>query len=299
MTDLPTPAQGLSMRADQSAKGIALCIFAYGCFTLQDAAMKWIVSDISVAAALFWRSMGIILLCLVIGGKSMLREAIVSPVRGLLYARAILALLAWLCYYYAARDLSLAQMTTIYFSAPVMVTVMAAVWLKERVIGLQWLSVGVGFVGVVIASDPSELGSLQPVLLVLLAAALWAVTTILIKKVNGRMTIITQVFVINAVFLILTGPALPFQSNSPDLQAIGFMICVGLLGGLGQYMLFSSFEYASASVLAPFEYTGLIWAFILGVLIWGTWPSASVSLGAVLIALSGVIGLWAARRSVA
>lgn len=297
MVDLPSNAQGLTMRADQSLKGIALCIGAYGCFTLQDAAMKWIVSDIAVTAALFWRSLGIVVLCLLLGGRTMLREAVQSPVRGLLYARGILALLAWLFYYYAARDLSLAQMTTIYFSAPVMVTVMAAIWLKERVIGLQWLSVGIGFIGVVIASDPRELGSLQPVLLVLIAAALWAVTTILIKKVNGRMTIITQVFIINAAFMILTGPTLPMQANMPDQQAIFFMIAVGLLGGLGQYMLFSSFEHASASVLAPFEYTGLIWAFALGIVIWATWPSASVSFGAILIALSGVIGLWAARRS--
>lgn len=297
MVDMPSSATPLSLRVDQSLKGIGLCILAYGCFTLQDAAMKWIVSDISVAAALFWRSMGIVLVCLLIGGKSMLREVTASPVRGLLYARAVLALLAWLFYYYAARDLSLAQMTTIYFSAPVMVTVMAAIWLKERVIGLQWFSVGIGFLGVIIASDPREIGSLQPVLFVLFAAALWAVTTILIKKVNGRMPIIAQVFIINLIFTLLIGPVLLWQANNADLYAILFMVLVGLLAGLGQYMLFASFEYASASVLAPFEYTGLIWAFSLGVLIWGTWPSASVWVGAMLIALSGVIGLCAARHS--
>jgi drug/metabolite transporter (DMT)-like permease len=74
------------------------------------------------------------------------------------------------------------------------------------------------------------------------------------------------------------------------------MLAAGLVGGIGQYLLFASFQRATATVLAPFEYTGLIWAFLLSSLVWGTVMDMSLLAGAGLIAVSGTLAMICARH---
>ena len=143
-----------SPRVDRSLQGIGLCTLGYAFLTLQDAAIKWLVADYSVVTILFWRALVVVAVVLAAGRTRLIQRAWYSPSRRLLVVRGLLSIVAWLLYYTAARDLTLAEMTTLYFSAPIMVTVLAAVILKERASGWQWFSLIVGFVGVVIAIGP-------------------------------------------------------------------------------------------------------------------------------------------------
>ncbi|MBN7807811.1 MULTISPECIES: DMT family transporter [Agrobacterium] len=278
-------------------QGILLCILAYGFLSLQDAAMKWLVEDHSVTVSLFWRSLAVLLVCLALGRGRMVRDANRSSAKGLAIWRALVSIAAWVLYYIAARDLSLAEMTTIYFSAPVIVVILAVLILKERANALQWASVLIGFVGVLIATQPG--GATQPmaIAMVLSAAVLWAYSYILMRQMGGRMRVGTQVMITNLVFVVAMGATLPWEGQMPEWSQIGAMALVGLVGGLGQLALFASFERASATVLAPFEYSGLIWAFLFSTLLWGTSPSNALVLGAVLITLSGIMGAYAAKHT--
>ena len=163
-------------RVDRSLQGIGLCTLGYAFLALQDAAIKWLVADYSVVTILFWRSVVVVLACLLIGRLTMVQRAWRSPSRRLLISRGLLSLVAWVLYYTAARDLTLAEMTTLYFSAPIIVTVLATLILKERASGWQWLSLVIGFVGVIIACRPSQMADPLPVVLTLLAALCWAFT---------------------------------------------------------------------------------------------------------------------------
>jgi drug/metabolite transporter (DMT)-like permease len=281
---------------DRVFQGIALCVAAYGLMGLQDAAMKWLVADQSVPVSLFFRSAAVTLACLALGRGAMVRGIARSPAQATVVVRALVSLAAWILYYTGARDLSLAEMTTIYFSAPVMVVILASLILKERASALQWGSVLIGFVGVVVATRPGSAPAPAATAMVLVAAALWAFGYILLRRINGRMTVGAQVLVTNLVFCLVTGPMLPWLGPLPGLPGIAVMAAVGLVGGAGQYALFASFERASASVLAPFEYTGLIWAFALSALIWGTRPDPALICGAALIAASGLLGIHAAHQ---
>jgi len=281
---------------DKVLWGITLCVFAYGLFGVQDAAMKWLVAEQSVPVSLFFRSATVTLACLAFGRGAMVQSALGSPARGVVIFRAVISIAAWILYYTGARDLSLPEMTVIYFSAPVMVVVLAVLLLKDRGGALQWAAVVIGFLGVVIATRPAHAPAPMATGLVLLSALLWAFGYILLRRINGRMTVGTQVMVTNVVFCLVTGAVLPFSGPMPGLTEIALMAVVGLIGGAGQYALFASFERASAAVLAPFEFTGLIWAFVLGAAIWGTRPDLALILGAVLIAASGLLGVHAAQR---
>ena len=282
---------------DRSLQGIGLCTLGYAFLALQDAVIKWLVADYSVVTILFWRSLFVVFVCLVAGRLRLVQKAWRSPSRRLLVQRGLLSIVAWVLYYTAARDLSLAEMTTLYFSAPIMVTVLAAVFLKERANGWQWFTLIVGFVGVIIACRPGNIAEPLPVVLTLLAAMCWAFTYIQLRQVDDQTSVLEQMLITNVVFVICMTVALPWTHTPSPTPAWLGMLAAGLVGGIGQYLLFASFRRATATLLAPFEYTGLIWAFLLSSLIWGTVMDVSLMIGAGLIAVSGTLAMIFGRHA--
>jgi drug/metabolite transporter (DMT)-like permease len=273
--------------------GIVLAVASFAAFALHDAAIKWLVADYSPWQVLFTRSAVILVLCLAIGRKRIALQAIRSPIRNALLARAVGLLLAWLCFYTAARSLQLAELMTIYFASPLLVAVLAVPILGETVSRLRWISILIGFGGVLIACGPGDLngedfGHLGAIGLALLAAALWAGSMILIRQIAIREPTLVQMGTTSLAFLLMTGAAMPFKWQTPDLWMLALMIGVGLLGGLAQYLLIESIRRAPASVVSPLEFSALVWSFVLGYLIWANLPGLNVFAGAALIMASGV-----------
>ncbi|MET0848333.1 MAG: DMT family transporter [Pseudomonas sp.] len=285
-----------SQVVDRSLQGIGLCTLGYAFLTLQDAVIKWLVADYSVVTILFWRSLVVVVACLLAGRLRLVQRAWRSPSRRLLVVRGLLSIVAWLLYYTAARELSLAEMTTLYFSAPIMVTVLAAVILKERASGWQWFSLILGFVGVIIACRPSNITDPWPIVLTLLAAMCWAFTYIQLRQVDDQTSVLEQMLITNVVFVLCMTVALPWTFTPAPTPAWLGMLVAGLVGGMGQFLLFASFQRATATLLAPFEYTGLIWAFLLSSLIWGTLMDMSLMIGAGLIAVIGTLAMIFGRH---
>lgn len=281
---------------DRSLQGIALCMLAYTFLSLQDAAIKWLVADYSVVTILFWRSLVVVVACVAVGRMELVQRAWRSSSRRLLVVRGLLSIVAWLLYYTAARDLSLAEMTTLYFSAPIMVTVLAAIFLKEYVSRWQWLVLLLGFIGVVVACRPNSMGEPLPIVLTLLAALCWAFTYIQLRQVDEQTSVMQQMLITNGVFVVCVAVALPWTHTPSPTSAWLGMLVAGLVGGIGQFLLFASFLRATATLLAPFEYTGLIWAFLLSNLVWGTLIDVPLMVGAGLIAVSGTLAMILARH---
>ena len=285
-----------SPRVDRSLQGIGLCTLGYAFLTLQDAAIKWLVADYSVVTILFWRALVVVAVVLAVGRMRLVLRAWHSPSRRLLVVRGLLSIVAWLLYYTAARDLTLAEMTTLYFSAPIMVTVLATVILKERASAWQWFSLIIGFAGVIIACRPDNMSEPVPVVLTLLAAMCWAFTYIQLRQVDDQTSVLEQMLITNVVFVLCMVVALPWTYTPAPTSAWLGMVGAGLVGGIGQFLLFASFRRATATLLAPFEYTGLIWAFALSSLIWGTLMDVSLMIGAGLIAVSGTLAMIFGRH---
>lgn len=269
--------------------GIAMTSAAYMVFTFQDAAIKLLVEGIPVWQILFFRSVTILIGALAIGQRAVVRDSLASPVLGQMFLRSFLILIAWLCYYTAARDLQLAELTTIYFAAPMIVTALSVLILGEHVPAFRWVAVITGFVGVFIACDPANLGFTMPVILVLAAAAFWALSIVLIRKIALKERTLVQLVLNNGFFLVIAGVPLFKYWVTPDPWQLTLLVGVGAIGGIAQFSLFEGMKRAPASAVASFEYTSLIWSFLIGWLIWSDIPRAEVFVGAALIVGAGVM----------
>ena len=274
---------------DRVYAGILFTSLSYFLFTVHDAAVKLLVVSIPVWQVLFFRSLTILAGCLAVGGRQVFAEAVASPIVRPMFLRSFLILSAWLCYYTAARDLQLAELTTIYYAAPIIITVMSVFILKETVPLARWGAVALGFVGVFVACDPAELGVSLPVLLVLAAALLWGLSIVLLRKIAMQEKTIVQMILNNSFFLVTAGLPLIYLWQTPSLGQVALLFGAGSLAGFAQFALFEGMKRAPASVIAPFEYTALVWSFLLGYLIWGDVPRSGVSVGASMIVGAGLI----------
>jgi len=276
--------------------GILLSSLAYLCFAMHDAMIKLLVESTTVWQILFCRSIAILLGCFILGGRNLARETVTSPALRPMMLRSLFLLAAWLCYFNAAKHLPLADITTLYFAAPIAAILLAIPILGEKVPLSSWIAVITGFAGVVISSNPTGMTTGWPVYLALVAAVCWAIATTLLRTTSQSASSMVQMTMTNVFFLLLTTPMALMTWTMPSGGAQILLLAVGFIGGLGQISFFEALRRAPISVIAPLEYTALIWAFILGYAIWRDVPGPNVWTGAVLIAGAGMIILFAARK---
>jgi drug/metabolite transporter (DMT)-like permease len=274
---------------DRIFAGILLTGFSYFLFTVHDAMVKLLVASIPVWQVLFFRSLTILAGCLIFGGRPLYKEAWHSPVFKPMFLRSFLILAAWLCYYTAARDLQLAELTTIYYAAPIIITVLSIFVLGEKVPLARLTAVAIGFAGVFVACDPAKLGISLPVFLVLAAASCWGLSIVLLRKIALQEKTIVQMILNNGFFMVTAGLPLTLVWTTPSLIQVVLLAAVGSVAGFAQFTLFEGMKRAPASVIAPFEYTALVWSFLLGFLIWGDVPRSEVFIGASMIVGAGLI----------
>jgi drug/metabolite transporter (DMT)-like permease len=280
------------MRADSVIAGMLLGVGAYALFALGDAASKHLVTYLPVAQALLFRSLAITLGCLAVGRRPALQAIAASPVRGRMLFRSLITLVAWLCYFSAAPALPFAQLMTLYFASPILTTLMAMPLLGERVSAVRWASLLAGFAGVVVAADPRGLlaGDTPPwaIALVTAAALLWAHSAILMRQIARHEGALVQMLLQNGFFLAATAPWVAVHWVAPTPWQLVLLVFAGALGAGGQLLQFAAIRRAPVAVMAVVEYSGLIWAFALGWLIFADHPPAAVWVGAGIILAAGM-----------
>ena len=178
-----------------------------------------------------------------------------------------------------------------------MVTLMARRILRETVTRARWLSVVVGFLGVLCASDPFGLRFSFATGLVLLAAALWGYGIILMRQIAGQEPALLQMLASNTVFLTGTGLACLVEWHPLSQAQFLGLSGVAVIGGLAQFLVFEAARLIQASIMATVEYSALPWAFFLGWWFWGDIPPVAVFAGAGLILLAGGILIRGERRA--
>ena len=136
-------------------------------------------------------------------------------------------------------------------------------------------------------SPPRGSSPLLPVLCVGAAAIIWAYTMILMRQIAAQIRGYDQIFLIGVIFVVVCGGTLPFVWRTPTLPASALMLSLGLISTTAQLLLIEGVKRAQASVVAPMEFSGLLWSFVFGYLLFGDIPAVGVFLGAGLILLSG------------
>lgn len=269
--------------------GLALALLSNAVFSTQDAVVKWLVADFAVLQVLFSRSLVIAIVAAAVYRQKAVIGMLKSKHKPALLLRAGAMVAAWLCYYTAARSLALADLVTLYYASPLIVTVLSIFILKEKVGWARWVAVFVGFAGVVVAANPTGRPDLMPAGLVMVAATLWAWAGILMRRIAATESTGVQMLFTSIAFIVACVPALPWIWVTPDLLTSGLMFGIGLAAALGQYLMYESVRHAPASAVAPCSYTSLGWAFLWGWVIWQDVPERTVIAGAALILLGAVI----------
>src|SRR5215217_1488220 len=225
---------------------MGLGILAYSLFAGHDAVIKALIYDLPAVQILFVRSIVIVALCMVIGRSTLVGRVWASPNRMIIVGRGLLTLAAWVMYCSAGTELQLAEMTTLYYFAPVLTTVLAVIFLKERVNLARVGAAGIGFFGVMVAANPSGFTLSLPVVLVLLAALSWAVAMILMRTISRGESALVQVFAQNMIHALAMGVvSIPFwQGMSPS--EIGLCLVAGIIGGSAQFILVESAKLVPA-----------------------------------------------------
>ena len=207
----------------------------------------------------------------------------------------------------ALTRLPLADATAISFASPLITVALAAVILKERVRVYRWSAVLVGFVGVIVmliphfdashyaaagAATVAAVGSL----LALTSAVCNAGTVIQTRRLTQSETTSSIVFYFSLVCAIAGALTLPFAWHTPTGSELIALIALGIFGGVAHIFLTESYRHATASVVAPFDYTSMLWALLLGYWLFGELPSALVYVGGIIVAGAGLFVIWRERE---
>ena len=278
--------------------GILLFLAALGFITIIDTGAKYMTADLPPVVLVWGYFLGIFasVCVLALTKGSHLPQEISSRRLVLHFGRAGLLVASISFAFIALRFMTLADVTAISFTAPLFITVLAVLFLGEKVDRARWLAVLVGLAGVVIVVRPGSgllsWGSLLPLLTALTFAGFQIVTRLIATTENTFATL----FYTGLFGLIWSSLALPFVWQSPHTWHWLAFLMQGALGVAAHLCMIKAFSLAEASLLAPFNYSKLIWATVAGYIVFGNVPAWNTLAGASVIALAGLFIMMHERR---
>jgi drug/metabolite transporter (DMT)-like permease len=299
--------------------GIGLKVLATLLFSVMSALVKLTGQRYPVSELVFFRSLfALPILLFYLAWRGQLPRAIYTDRIPGHIGRGIAGSCGMVASFYALQVLPLPDATALGFAAPLIVVALAALVLRERVRVYRWSAVAVGFVGVLVmlweqlgifSGNGNGVGASAA-----LAAALFsAIATIQTRRLTVSEPTGAIVFYFSLTTtgfgLLAGGIALLWPSQGagaawiteqvwrtpPAADALS-LIMLGTLGGMGQILMTQSYRYADASVVAPFDYTAMIWAVLIGLFVFDEVPRAPVIAGAVIVAAAGLFVIWREER---
>jgi drug/metabolite transporter (DMT)-like permease len=275
---------------------ILLIIAATACFTSLDVSVKYLSQRYPVPL-LVWARWGMqVLVMTAVLGPTM-RWGLVRTSRPRLHlVRGIVLIGSSLSFFSALKFLPLAEATALNYSTPMIVTLMAATFLQERITVPRWAFVIAGFVGMLLIVRPGGEMLTPASLLALASAALYATFQILTRKLAGENSIVLLFFpaLVGTLLMSALVPFLDYDTWFPVRDAALF-VAIGAVGTLGHFLFILAFQRAAVSAIAPFTYVQMLWSTLAGWLVFGTFPDAWTLTGIVIIAGSGVVLTWYER----
>ena len=295
------------MSFNNNPKGILFILTGMALFSIQDSLIKYIFEDTALYELYFGRTLtALILLALYL--KITSQKLVMKTYYPLLTTvRVICFFFGFSFFYISLTYMSLAMANALFFSSPFFISILAILFLGEKVGIRRWLAIIVGFLGVYIVLNPNfenfDYTKLAPVA----CALFYAISMTITKITSDKDSVYSQMFHlyigaigISIIFFIFTGKGQFNTFSDPTLQFIlrewftnptyswPFIIIMGLVASLSFYFVFSAYSIASPSVVSLFEYSLIIWAIIIGYLLFNDIPTARTFIGVALIIGAGV-----------
>ena len=256
--------------------------------SLIDVLLKWLIPNYPVLQIAFVRfSFAVLLLAIFLSrtsGWSSLRTRRLPALMG----RSLLSLGSMICFTLALARMELADAIGVTFAGPLFMTLLSVPLLGERVGPHRWAALGVGFAGVLLMVRPGA-GIVGSGAFYALGAAVFYSLTIISQRVLVRTESNLAIVTFNLIGCALAAALfMPFQWVTPTALDLGLLMALGLLTIGAQLALAQACRLTPVAVLAPFDFTIVVWAVPLGFVIWGDLPDAAVVAGAMVVAGSGV-----------
>ncbi len=276
--------------------GIGITLLGVLVFACSNALAKWLSGGYPVGQILFVRCVVVlaILACFIRPADWAAMRAAGRP---WLHAwRALLSAVEVVCFYWAIVELPLAGGTTIYLAGPIYVTALAAVFLKEEVGWRRWLAVLAGFAGVVVALQPSGLSFGIHAAVSVAGSIMYAISLVLTRPLRGTPTTLLVAVQVAPLLLLTAATAWPMDPPGsliggwrwPSGADAAILALVGALSLVGYWCINRGLQLAPASVITPFNYVSIVWATILGYLVFAEVPTAAMLAGAAIIVAAGL-----------
>jgi drug/metabolite transporter (DMT)-like permease len=273
--------------------GIGLTLLGVFMFAVNDVMGKWLVETYSVGQVLLLRSAAALVVLLPL----MARERITlqwprQP--GLHVVRVTFSTLEVACFYAAAAYLPLADVMTYYLAGPIYVAAIAVFWLGERLDRRQVAVIAVGFVGVLVALRPSSETLSWPALIAIAGSLFYSFLMIATRKLReARDTTLVLGQILGA--LLFGAVTAPFTWVAPTVLDFGMLSLLGIVSMAAHMCINRALKIAPASVVAPYQYTLIVWAVVFGYLVFGDVLEPWTLVGAAVICAAGLALLMIER----
>lgn len=283
---------------DRPIKGIGLMVFAVFLIITMNMFGKMASALHNPVEIVFWRNLValVIVLTIIIGARNFsllrttrLKDQLVRGISGTIG----LGMVFW-----AYSLMPMADVVAIMFTSGLMTTGLSAIWLREKVGIYRWTAVAFGFIGALITAAPSGQDWDMLGVFVALGAAFigGSVVSTMLRSLGKTEPALTTVFYFLVIGLAMSFPYVAYAGKMPDVQTFWPLVGCGVAGGLSLILKTQAFRYAEASLLSPIQYTSIIWATLLGWLVWNDLPALNVIIGAAIIIISNVFIVWREQR---
>jgi drug/metabolite transporter (DMT)-like permease len=282
--------------SDRPLAGIAMMLVGIAGFAVMDATIKWLTADYPVPQVIALRSWFglpfLILLAMREGGLPALKTH-----RPLVhFGRYALVMLLSLSFFWALSAMKLVDAVAIAFAAPIIITALSVPLLKEAVGPRRWIAIGVGFCGVLIMLRPG-IGVFQWAALAALGSALVYSLLMVTTRVYKSTESTAALMLYPQLGMSISGIVMVnFFWVTPTMLDLGLFALAGFFGSIGVMCLTHAFRLAPVAAIAPFEYTALVWATLLGFLVWGELPDGVTLVGVSIVVASGLYIIYRETR---
>lgn len=286
-----------ALRPQNNLRGAMLMTGGFAMFSSADVIAKLLTADYHPIQIVMTRQLGLVLgviVLIVLNGPQLLRS--VSP--PLQIARGLVAIISATCFVFAIAYVPLADAIAVTFIAPFIVTILGATMLGEPVGRRRWTAVGFGLLGTLIIIRPG-MGVLHPaILLVIVAAAAFAVRQVLSRHLGSKDPTETSLAYTSLTTVLVLAIPLPFFWHPPqDFKTVGLMALMAILAGIGEFLIIRALELAHAVIVAPMHYSLIIFSTFWGYLLFADLPDLWTWIGASVIVISGLYVMYRERKA--
>lgn len=262
-------------------------------FVLMNAFAKHLSAQHSVIEIAFYRNVVAALPFLIMAFVFGRRDILIAQARpGLMITRAVMGSVSLSATFAAFSLMPMADASALLFTASLFIPLLGVVVLKEPLGWVRSSAIVVGFVGVLIMIRPTGATNVLGISVALVAAFLQAIMAIILRQLGGYEkpeTVALYFFLIGAA---LTGLAMPFFGRLPAVDELPLLLGVGISGAIAQWLYAIGLKYTQAAVVAVMSYSSIVWALLLGWLVWGDWPLPVVLAGAAVVIAANTLIIW-------